>query len=386
MSSESLVQMRAKKEGNVKITDLFVTLYEREPLRGNYPAFFGGPLVLQPLAAVTIETDEGVRGHAFLGSTSGVDETLVSQVVKLIKPSLIGRDPLDIGAIWQDLWKRRRLLDTQAIGVIDVALWDIAGKVANLPIHRLLGTCRDKIPVYASSWLLPRAEDYAEEALHYRDLGWKAYKIHPKFVAKEDIKLCAAVRKAVGDDMDLMLDPAWSYDYEDALRVGLAIQELGYYWYEDPLAETDLYGYVKLRQKLNIPILATERLPGGLYAYSEWIREMATDMLRGDVALKGGITPLVKIAHLAEAFHMKCELHHAFNILNNVAGLHVAMAIPNCEYFEMLLPFELHEYGLVERLSEQVDTEGYLHAPTRPGLGYDIDWNLVARGKVVEVR
>ncbi len=147
------------------------------------------------------------------------------------------------------------MLDTQAIGAIDVALWDVAGKVANLRIHRLLGTCRDRVPVYASSWLLPHTEDYVEEAVRYRDLGWKAYKIHPRFAAKEDIKLCAAVRQAIGDDMGLMLDAAWSYSYEEALRMGLAIKDLDY-WYEDPLAETDLYGYTKLRQKLNIPILA----------------------------------------------------------------------------------------------------------------------------------
>ena len=373
----------------MKITDLIITLHEREPLQGNYPVpsqAGGGSLQLQPFAVMTIETDEGVVGHAFLGSSAGASEALVSQVTRLIKPGLIGRNPLDIGAIWQSLWKRNRMLDTQAIGAIDVALWDIAGKVANLPIHRLLGTCRDRVPVYASSWLLPRAEDYVEEALYYRDLGWKAYKIHPRFVAKEDIKLCVAVRQAVGVDMGLMLDAAWSYSYEEALHVGLAIEDLGYSWYEDPLAETDLYGYTKLRQKLSIPILATEYLPGGMYAYTEWIRQQATDMLRGDVALKGGITPLVKIAHLAEAFHMKCELHDAFNSLNNVAGLHVAMAISNCEFFEMILPFELHEYGLLEPLSAQGDAEGYLPAPTGPGLGCAIDWERLNRSKVGEVR
>ena len=106
------------------------------------------------------------------------------------------------------------------------------------------------------------------------------------------------MRKAVGDDMVLMLDSVWSYCYEDAVRVGMAIEELGFYWYEDPLAEDDIYGYVKLREKLDIPILATEANPGGLYPMAQFITARATDMLRGDVSVKGGITPMLKIAHL----------------------------------------------------------------------------------------
>src|SRR6266481_2096676 len=114
---------------------------------------------------------------------------------------------------------------------------------------------------------------------------------------RDDIKVCEAVRKAVGDDYTVMLDSTWSYRYEEALRVGRAIEEMGFYWYEDPLADQDLYNYVKLKQKLDIPILATEFPIGGFDSYAPWILERATDFLRGDVAVKGGITTLVKTAH-----------------------------------------------------------------------------------------
>jgi L-alanine-DL-glutamate epimerase-like enolase superfamily enzyme len=120
-----------------------------------------------------------------------------------------------------------------------------------------------------------------------------------------------------------------------------------------------------------------------MYAYTEWIRQQATDMLRGDVALKGGITPMLKIAHLAEAFRMKCEIHHGGNSLNNVANLHLTMAVPNCEYFEVLQPDAAQKYGLVQDI--EVDASGMVHAPTRPGLGYDIDWDLIQRNKVAEL-
>jgi L-alanine-DL-glutamate epimerase-like enolase superfamily enzyme len=113
---------------------------------------------------------------------------------------------------------------------MDVALWDIAGKIAGLPIHQLLGSYRDRIPAYISSAVLAAPEAYADEAQHYKALNMAAYKIHPPQIWRDDIKVCEAVRKAVGDDYTLMLDSVWSYDYPAALRVGQAIEALGFYW------------------------------------------------------------------------------------------------------------------------------------------------------------
>lgn len=155
-------------------------------------------------------------------------------------------------------------------------------------------------------------------------------------------------------------------------------QELDYFWYEDPLAEDDIYAYIKLKQKLDIPILATEHTPGGLYGMADWVRQQATDMLRGDVAVKAGLTPMIRIAHMAEGFRMKCEVHHGGNSLNNVANLHLIMAINNCDYFEVLLPHSANKYALVEEI--EVDSEGYAHAPTKPGLyGRNSEGNVMAR-------
>ena len=147
-----------------------------------------------------------------------------------------------------------------------------------------------------------------------------------------------AVRAAVGDDMKLMLDAMWAYQYADAVRVGRAMEELGYYWYEDPLVEEDIYNYVKLNQKLDIPVMCTEFAPGRFYGMAPWIMQNATDILRGDVAVTGGITPMVRLCHLAEGFNMRCEIHHGGNSLNNVANLHVTMAVPNCEFLRIFSP------------------------------------------------
>ena len=368
----------------MKVTDLSLTLFRWNIPMGAFagvPRGYGGE---RQMGLLTIHTDEGVEGNSFLGTSRQGGDVYAGPLMEFLKPIVVGRNPLDIGALWSDMWKTNRTVPLRTIGAVDVALWDLAGKVAGLPIHRLLGSCRERVPAYASSAWLPSPEAYADEALHYRSLGFPAYKIHPYGIAKEDIDICRAVREAAGDFMVLMLDSMWSYGYEDALRVGRAIEEMGYYWYEDPLAEDDIYGYVKLRQKLDIPLLATEYSPGSLYGLADFVTRQATDMLRGDVAVKGGITPLVKIAHLAEAFRMKCEIHHGGNSLNNVANLHVTMAINNCEYFEVLLPDSANKYGLIADI--QVDEEGFVHAPEGPGLAYEIDWDLVKRETTRTIR
>src|SRR5207237_6334102 len=133
-------------------------------------------------------------------------EQFASQVLTRLKPLLLGRNPLDIGAIWLDLWRANRNVDARSICAVDVALWDIAGKVANQPIHRLLGTCRESAPAYASSAVMPNVQDYVDEALRFREAGWPAYKIHPRCVPSKDLEICAAVKNAVGDSMVLMPD------------------------------------------------------------------------------------------------------------------------------------------------------------------------------------
>jgi L-alanine-DL-glutamate epimerase-like enolase superfamily enzyme len=369
----------------MKITDLTLTLFQWDDIPATrYAAHTGKFAGTSTLALLTLHTDDGVEGNAFLGSAYNPASLDGPMLIHVLKPIVMGQDPLQRERLYQAMWKRARAVTVRAIGAIDIALWDIAGKVANLPIHALLGSYRDTVPAYASSQVLGAPETYAEQALHFKSRGWTAHKIHPPTQWRDDIAVCAAVRRAVGDDYTVMLDSTWSYEYAEALRVGRAIEEMGFYWYEDPLADADIYNYVKLKQKLDIPIMATEYPIAGFDSYQPWITERATDFLRGDVAVKGGITTLVKTAHLAEAFHMKYEVHHGGNSLNNVANLHVIMAIRNCEFFEVLLPDEAQKYGLEPDIA--VDAKGLVHAPTGPGLGAAIDFELIKRKTVGVLR
>ena len=359
----------------MKITNVKVEMFNwrSEPWMTGVGTTFGDT---RQLGIVTVETDEGVSGNAFLGSSRMGANHFAPGLIEFIKPIVMGRNPQDIGAIWWDMWKMNRSVSTYVIGAIDICLWDINGKIAGQPIHRLLGTCKDSVPVYSSTAYWETKEEYAEEAIRFKEMGWTAHKIHPHGNPQYDIEICRAAREAVGDDMKLMLDSMWAYQYEDAMRVGRAIEDLNYYWYEDPLVEEDIYNYVKLHQKLDIPIMSTEYAPGRYYGMTSWITQYATDILRGDVAVTGGITPMVRLCHLAEGFNMKCEIHHGGNSLNNVANLHITMAVPNCEFFEFFPCTGDNMYGLVNDIDM---TGGVVHAPTEPGLGYEIDWELVKR-------
>ncbi len=368
----------------MKITDVTVTLWEWKdipPIQYTRAATATGTRTVQ-MGLLKIHTDEGIEGISFLGSSFGSAAQDGPFVVKSVKPTLVGQDPFDRERIWQSNMQRLRY-KLNIVCAVDVALWDLAGKAANLPVHKLLGSFRDKVPAYASSAVLPTPEDYAEEAVKYRDNGWAAYKIHPPGIAEEDIKICEAVRKAVGDDYRIMLDSTWAYDYPDAVRVGYAVQEMGFYWYEDPLADDDIYAYKKLKNVLHIPIMATELPVAGPKSYAPWIMEQATDYLRGDVWLKGGITSCMKTAHVAETFQMNYEVHHGSNSVNNIANLHMIMAMKNCQFLEVLLPDDLQKHGVLNEI--ELDEDGCAHAYNAPGLGIQLDYDLIERNKVADL-
>ena len=359
------------------ISDVSVTLWKWE---GIPPTRYGRAVATPDecqLGLLKIQTDTGLEGHAFLGTSYAPADWDAELITKRFKPILLGKDPFAREQINEILFRIARGQAIRTIGAVDVALWDLAGKSTDLPIYRLLGSYRDSIPAYASSQMLPSPEAYAEQALEIKAAGWTAYKIHPVSDPEIDIKICEAVRSAVGNEFRLMLDSSWAYDFPAAIRVGKAIEDLGFYWYEDPLPADDIRGYIKLKQRLDIPLMATEQPSVELTAYAPWIIHSATDYLRGDVAIKGGITACLKAAHLAESFHMNYEVHHGGNSLNNIANLHLISAISNCEYFEVLLPPTAHKHGIINDI--EIDENGDVHPFTGPGLGAEIDFEHIDR-------
>jgi L-alanine-DL-glutamate epimerase-like enolase superfamily enzyme len=361
----------------MKIEDIKIRVIRRDaPASEEVSPKYGGVSFLKELYEVpvfTIMTDEGIAGNSF-----GINGLALAQYLARLRPLLVGEDPLYRERIWQKLWEQSRVLffPQTVLGVIDVALWDINGKVANLPIYKLLGAYRNKVKAYASSTQRPNPESYAKEALELKARGFLGYKLHVPGIPSRDLEICQAVREAVGDDMLLMLDPVGRYDREQALMVGRELEKLNFYWFEEPVSDFDIDGLAQLCRSLDIPIAGLEVRPGNLYAVKQYLVRGAVDIVRSDSLFNGGITQLKKVATLAEAFGLKCEIHTNTNPLMNAANLHVTCSIKNCEFYEWWVPEKLiWDFGVKDSL--KVDNEGFVHVPEEPGLGMDVDWEYV---------
>ena len=307
-----------------------------------------------------------------MSSVAGTLERLAG-LWRQAREHLEGQDPFDRGRIERVL-RGRFSWPTQVTGVLDYGLWDIAGKALGHPVYKLLGATRDKVLAYGSTVHHATDERFVEIALECKAQGFKAVKLHPYCVADDDIRLCYAVRKAVGDDLTLMLDTLaypGPYDRQEALRVGRALDDLGFWWFEDPLPKTDLDGLAELTRACELVQVRMGDRVEDVHEYSEMVRRRCMDIMAGPASF--GITDLMRLAHMAEVNHMKMEPH---DFGGGTASLHVLLAVNNADYFELAVPqgcFDELMYPGVYVDPVKIDSAGYVQAPTKPGLGFEID-------------
>ena len=333
--------------------------------------------VLENLVVVTIKTDDGLEGHGFAQKGRSVAQALAD----IVRPQVLGCDPFEYEKLWHKMLDRDRWgggLPFNAYGAIDVALWDIVGQAVGQPLYRLLGGYRDRVRAYYTTGGIAEPERQVEVALAAKEAGFTAYKLHPKGGYDRDLASCKAVREALGEGFCIMSDPVATYNHQEALRMGRELEKLDYHWFEEPLMDPDIEGYAELCRSLDIPIAGTEWAHGGLwglYSTPQYIVRKAVDIVRSDVSWKGGITGLLKTFHLCEAFGLNCEVHTAMMSLMDVANLHVICAKKNCEFFEYAGPFDGIGFGLKEPIT--LDADGYVHPPEKPGLGVELDWDVL---------
>lgn len=324
---------------------------------------------------ITITTEDGVKGTSF--GFGAQDAKAAAGAMSQVKPFFLGRSAHDSTKNMKEfeLFDRRwNHVPIYAYAPFDNACWDIVGKMAHLPVYKILGAAREKVPLYVSSMFLPGPEDYARQALEVKAKGYKAYKLHPPGGMDLDIACYRAVREAVGDDFTLMADPVIMYSYQDALKTGRELEKLGYKWFEEPLLDVDLYSLKKLREKLDIPICGTEVIAGNHYSVAQCIQEGVVDIVRTDVSWRAGITAVMKTAHLAESFGVNCELHTTIYQGLEQVQLQASLAINNSEYFEMLYPFDDFIFGTKSSINIE---DGYVTAPTGEGLCIEYDWDFI---------
>jgi L-alanine-DL-glutamate epimerase-like enolase superfamily enzyme len=330
-----------------------------------------------------IQTSAGVEGFCVGGSPA------TAEVARRI---LSGLDPLDREYIHYRMREIQRIerqaFSDRNIGVIDQALWDVAGKLVGLPAHKILGGFRDRVPAYASTMCgddipegLDTPEAYGTFAETCVEQGYKAFKLHTWMHPygpdlSRDIAACQAVRDAVGPEIHLMLDPHHFYTREEALYLGRALEELDFHWIEEPMDEHSIASYVWLTENLDLPVVGPETAEGHIYTRAEWILRGAADISRFGMGL-GGITPAMKAAHLCESFLMRMEIHGAGPGALQVLG---AMSIPG-EYYEKGLLHPHVDYDAerpwLKTPVDAIDEEGFVTIPQGPGLGVDLDWDYI---------
>ncbi len=298
------------------------------------------------------------------------------------KAVLPGKSVLDLPVLTSQ-WAptQRRLGQLSYASAIDNCLWDILGKAVGLPVYQILGAYQNRVLAYASSQHHQTVEEFVAEVEQCRSQGFRAYKIHPpwqpgregefKHDYRLDIEVAREVRRAAGADFALLMDPVGIYTRQEAMAVGRVLDELHYVSFEDPLPTKDIDGLVQLCQALDVPVVIGEFLTSPYY-YGDYIRRGALDEVRFVVDNIGGISGGMVVAQLAETFSMQCQPHNWGNLFDHAVHFHCELAMPNNVWFEMTLPQGSADRAYMkDRI--RIAADGYVYAPTKPGLGYEID-------------
>ena len=349
---------------------------------------------------VEIQTDEGITGWGECFGPGNVAIANKGIVEKVIQPMILGDDPLDRDVIWHKVYNLLRDhgqkgMSMQALSGVDIALWDIAGKVAGLPLHKLIGGAhRKQVKAYGYGMMLKQqsVDDHVarfkDEAAAIIEMGFTATKMKVGLGARDDIRLCEAVAEGSGE-ADFMVDANHCYATPDAFYVGRALEELGAYWFEEPVAPEDLDGYRELRAGLRVNI------SGGEAEFNRWgwrqiLENRGLDIAQPEVCAVGGVSEYLRVLALCHA-HFTPVINHvwgsAIAVATNLQLLAAMPALPGgLNPWEPLLEFDttakkfrddvltepLHLQGQVKAQS------GYVTIPDAPGIGVTPDPDFIA--------
>ncbi len=354
---------------------------------------------------VEVQTDEGLVGWGECFGPGNIAIANKGIVEKVIQPMILGDDPLDRDVIWHKVYNLMRDhgqkgMPMQSLSGVDIALWDIGGKAAGLPIHKLIGGAhRDKVQAYGYGMMLKResVEDhvarFADEAEAIRDMGFAATKMKVGLGPKEDVKLCEAVRRGVGEQFKFMVDANHCYTTSDAFYVGRALEELDAYWFEEPVAPEDLDGYRELRAGLRVNI------SGGEAEFNRWgwrqiLENRGLDIAQPEVCALGGISEYLRVLALCHA-HFTPVINHVWGSAIAVAtNLQLLAAIPpmpgGLHPWEPMLEFDTTDNKFRDDLlADPLDIRGqvkssggYVSIPKAPGIGVEPDMDFIKRFEI----
>ncbi len=362
----------------------------------------------RPLLLVQVHTDEGLTGLGEAASYSGSLESIEAVVMNELRPTLLGQDPFKVEKLWQMMALRahqrgRRGLMMMAISGIDIALWDIIGQAAKVPLYRLLGGYRDTLEAYASAGFYAADKDInalAEEFAGYVERGFRYVKMkvgrNPEVMLnplhempaidyatvslEEDVERVRAVRQAIGPRVRLAIDANNAWTPSVALRFMRQVEPFDIFWLEEPVATDDIDGSALVAHQLDTPVAGYET-ETGLGGFRDLITRRAVDIVQPDVIWTGGITECRKVAALAQAYSLPVVPHVFSSALSSIANMHFIASIPNGG----LLEFDQNPNPLRSELFETpitVTGEGKVHLPELPGLGIRLNQTTIERYRV----
>ncbi|MCS5660539.1 MAG: mandelate racemase [Dehalococcoidia bacterium] len=350
-----------------------------------------GGRAIQSGAILRVHTDKGI-----IGEYPGVIGPALAEI-KAIASYLIGKDALAREPIYNDLKRASRHWAMLGMGVVDICLWDIAGKFYDEPLYRLLGGEKRPLKAYASTLHgdenggLTTPQDFEDFASQCLEMGYKAFKVHGWGLARDNIDREVANVLNLGEKfagkLDLLIDPACEIrNFGDALKLGKACDEANFFWWEDPFQDNGVsqFAHRKLRQMVKTPLLQTEHIRL-LEQHVDFIVADATDYVRCGAHEDGGITGAMKIAHATEGFGLDVELHGPGPVHR-----HVMSAIRNTNFFELGLVHpnvkstKAPVYINYNDDLDGIDKDGNVYAPDGPGIGVDLDWDWINGHKIGE--
>lgn len=362
-----------------KIESLLVALPLRRSVRLSRQFF-----TRREFNIVRVDTDEGIVGIGYGRGGRVVQSAVDSEVA----PSLIGTDPLAIEDAWQQGFERFGLMGgnrggplMRALSVVDIALWDVKAKAANLPLARLLGSGQSTVPAYVSAGYYrdgQTPDDLAMEMAGYVEQGWKSVKIRFGALAlRDDLKRVRAVRRVIGDDIELAVDVNQGYRTSlDAIRAGRELEQLGVRWMEEPLPPEDIDGLVTMTAALDIPI-ATGETESTRWQFRQLAQRRAADILQPDVTVVGGISEWLKVAAVASAWSLPLAPHYFTEV-----HAHLVAATPGAitvEYFSPDADIISFDVFLEEPLRLR---DGAVALPETPGVGLSLRADSVIRYRI----
>ncbi|MEP7285651.1 MAG: mandelate racemase/muconate lactonizing enzyme family protein [Chloroflexota bacterium] len=343
-----------------------------------------------------VYTDEGLIGETFGGDEDMTQTEIVNLIRQHFIPMLIGEDPRDVERLWNKMFfsnidlgnrglhqldMRNRGILTQAIAAVDNALWDLLGKIYNVPLYKLLGGFRDKVPVIAIGgyYKAGKGQDQLnDEMQHYREIGLAGVKFKVgRVTVEEDVRRVARVREVVGNDFVIACDANQGWTPPDAIKFCREAQSLNIRWIEEPVRWYDQFeGLRMVREASSIPVNAGQGEISG-FGCRDLITGRCIDILNVDVTVSGGVTEWRRIAAMANLFHVQMAHHEEPQI-----ALHLLAAIPNSLYVEIFPSYERDPMWVDLPVKQPVIRDGYMELPTGPGVGIELNQDVIEKYRV----